>query len=46
VLQAVAKKYERCPECSMEYKPDQLAKKVIEENFVAVMVRDITLSVI
>ena len=34
----MALKYERCPECSMEYKPELLAKKVIEGNYVAVMV--------
>ena len=37
-LQIVAEKYERCPECSIEYKPDEIAKKVAEENYVAVMV--------
>jgi hypothetical protein len=37
-LKVVAQKFEKCPECSMEYKPEKLIKKVLEENYVAVLV--------
>ena len=42
ILQTVAEKYEKCPDCSMNFDPEAFARKVIKENFVAVLVSDIT----
>ena len=38
-LQIIAKKYESCPQCSLQYNPDVIAKKLMEEKYVAVIVR-------
>ena len=41
VLRAIGNKYKRCLECSIGFQPDQLVKKVIEGNYVEVLVRHI-----
>ena len=38
ILKTVAEKYERCPDCSIEFNPEKIAKKVMKENYVAVLV--------
>ena len=40
VLKTLAKQYERCPDCSIEYNPERIANKVINEKYVAVLVRN------
>ena len=37
-LQIIANKYAKCPDCSIEFSPELVAKKIMEENYVAVMV--------
>jgi hypothetical protein len=38
VMNTLAKKYENCPDCSIEYNTEKIANKVMKENYIAVMV--------